>query len=395
MTQRIIPLFLALLTFVGGLTLGLVVLNLILYLNTGLLLRGMSAPAPVDPALIDKRYDVYQSDGDLFYWQSDQIRPLPPDNDRLVAQVHYYTDEFGFPNQAPLPAQVDMIVIGRSYSMGAQSGYPWVRQLEALTGLKVLNLSQTGSGIQVKKQHLERFGLSRHPRWVILEVLPSMDIIGYSPDNLPLLAASVFPVVQTFVRHYAQRPQGSHPMEPIYPIALDLRGETIAFSEYNPYLAALSVDPTLLQDSQNWALFRQDMQETIEAARKQGACAAILYAPTKSEVYIPLLQSPDQLESILNIMSTWELDNQTWLVQDHSRSPRITDFTRNAGSARLLVKRFAQETGILLIDPTEQMAQAMLQGDPPFLEYDTHWSLTGHRIVASVVAEALRTYTCP
>lgn len=393
--QRIIRLLLASFTFIGGLTLGLTALNLILHLNTGLLLRGMSAPAPVETPLIDQRYDVYKSDGDLFYWQSDQIRPIPPDNNHLEAHVHYYTDEFGFPNQAPLLAQVDVVVIGRSYSMGAQSGYPWVRQLEALTGLKVLNLSQTGSGIQTKRQHLEWFGLPRRPRWVILEVLPSMDIIGYSPNNPPLLEASVFPIVQTFVRRYAHRPQSSPPEDPVYPLALDLGGKTVAFTEYNPYLAALSVDPALLQKSRNWALFRQDLLDTIEAIQKQDACAAILYAPTKSEVYIPLLRNPDQLEPILRLMNTWKLDDQTWLVQDHSRPPTTADFSHNAGSARLLITGFAQEAGIPLIDPTEQMAQATLQGDLPFMEYDTHWNLTGHRIVASAVAEALRTHTCP
>jgi len=380
---------------ITGLTLGLAVLNLILYLNPGLLLRGMAAPAPVDPPLTDQIYDVYQSDADLFYWQADQIRTIPPNQDRLEALVHYYTDELGFPNKAPLPAQIDVIVIGRSYSMGAQSSDPWVRQLEALTGLKVLNLSQTGSGIPIKKQHLERFGRPHHPTWVIIEVLPSMDILGYSPASPTLIQDLPFPIAQTFARRYAKYPNNSSPPTPVYPLVLNLAGETISFTEFNPYLAALTVDPGLLQKSRNWTLFRQDLLDTIQAIQKQGTCALILYAPTKSEVYIPLLQNPDQLESILSNLGAWELDNQMWLIQDHSRHPAVADLKNNAGSARQLIAEFALTADLPLIDPTEKMAQAVLQRNLPFMEYDTHWSLVGHRIVADMVEEALRTHTCP
>jgi hypothetical protein len=167
----------AILILCFGVLLGLGFLEIILRINTGLLLRGMAASSPVDQPIEKLVYDIHASDADIFYWQQGSIRPVQPTDDQLEAHVTYFTDEFGFPNQAPLAEQVDVVILGRSYAMGAQAGYPWPRVLADAGALKVLNLSQAGSGIDLKRSYLAKFGLPRHPRWVIVEFLPAMDIL--------------------------------------------------------------------------------------------------------------------------------------------------------------------------------------------------------------------------
>jgi hypothetical protein len=67
----------------------------------------------------------------------------------------------------------------------------------------------------------------------------------------------------------------------------------------------------------------------------------------------------------------------------------------NSLAARDLLAQFAQAEGLRLIDPTFAMQQAALASDDPFMAYDSHWSATGHQIVAQAVADALQKASCP
>jgi len=204
-----------------------------------------------------------------------------------------------------------------------------------------------------------------------------------------------YPIIQTLARRYSPSASNPFPDAPVYPLELDLMGKTIAFTEFNPYLAALSIDLETLQKSQNWVHFKQDLLDTIQMIQQQGACPAILYAPTKSEVIVPLMQNPDQLEPALIKAGILELDDQMWLIHNPSESPASAAVMNNATAARRLIARFAEATDVPLIDPTDKMAQAVLLGDLPFMEYDTHWSLTGHQIVADLAAATLLAHPCP
>jgi hypothetical protein len=296
--------------------LGLLLLEALLRANPRLLLRGMGAPASIEAPLQSLDYDVHLSDADLFFWHDDLIRPIDPAANDLEARVHFVTDEFGFPNQAPSPAATDVIVLGRSFSLGAQAADPWPRRLAALSGLRVTNLSQAASGIESKGNFLRRFGLARHPRWVIVEVLPSMDILGAAAPPASLAAQLPVPLLQTFVRQ--ARPPGlaRTPTEPIYPLPVDLGRRRVELVFFSYYLAALSVDPVDRAASQDWQGFQAALLGLAAEARAAGACVALLYAPTKEETYLPLA-SPQSLEPILRAgWSAWAIGPDSRLRQD-------------------------------------------------------------------------------
>jgi len=163
----------------SGLLLGILVLEAVFRSNTTLLPHGIAAPLPVDPPLTDRWYEVRYADADIFYWQAEIVRP--PAEDQLEALVHWRTDAFGFPNPAPVPATVDLVVLGRSYAMGAQTAEAWPSLLRDRYGYRVLNLSQTGAGLAEKQDFLERFGLPRNPRYAVIDVLPPIDIAAFRP----------------------------------------------------------------------------------------------------------------------------------------------------------------------------------------------------------------------
>jgi len=378
-----------------GAALGIAFLEAALRLNPELLLRGMGAPAPVDPQVVGQDYEVHYSDADVFLWEPGLIRPIAPSADGLEARVHFQTDEFGFPNPIPLPAKADVVVLGRSYSMGAQASQPWPRLLEALSGLKVLNLSQVGSGIALKQHYYLAFGLTRQPRWVVIEVLPSMDIIGNQPDSPYLVQGLPFSIAQTLIRRMQGKTSVNTGTTTIYPLAVQIPGRTVQLAFFNYYLAALTVDWRSLEASSQWQSYHSQLRALAAEIRRNGACPVLLYIPTKEDLFLPIAQNPEQLEPILSGLAPWRLNTHNDLVQDPSAQAAIEDMRTNASAARTLLAELAQQQGILMVDPAQQLAQAAEQGIPPYMAYDTHWSATGHRIVANMVWETLQNKSCP
>jgi hypothetical protein len=373
---------------------GLVLLEATLRANPALLLRGMALPAPVDPPIMTQTYDVRPSDADLFFWVPDLIRPIPPERDKVEAHVVFETDEYGFPNAAPLPPKADIVVLGRSFSLGAQSSEPWPRALSRLTGFSVLNLSQGASGIDLKRDYLERFGLLRHPRWVIVEVLPSMDIMGYTPIQPTLVQGLVVPAEQEVARQGAQVGATSD-VNPIFPLEVDIPGRRVELTFFSYYMAALTADRPMILASQQWATYSRHLREMDQEVRASGACLVLLYAPTKPDIYFPLAVDPQQLGPALTGVKAWRLNDQGWLVEDPEVRVDVRAMQAIASTAREIVSLFARQEGWLFVDPTAAMTQAALEGESPFMAIDTHWSDLGHQLVAQVMASALEGADCP
>ena len=145
-------LLLAFLRLTCGLVLGLALLELTLRANSTLLMRGMGAPAPVDEPVMVSRYTIRLSDADLYYWSPKLIRPIPPGEDRIEAEVRFETDEFGFPNAAPPAAAGGHDGAGPFVFAGGTGGGPVaaaVRRADRLTAAQ--SLSET-SRIEPKSQ---------------------------------------------------------------------------------------------------------------------------------------------------------------------------------------------------------------------------------------------------
>jgi hypothetical protein len=383
------------LQMVLGLAAGLLLLEAVLRLNPHLLLRGMAASAPIDAPLTASDYTIRYADADLFFWHAALIQPVPPEQNQIEAQVHFETDEFGFPNASPLPPQAAVVVLGRSFSQGAQAADPWPRRLAQATGQAVVNLAQPASGIELKHQYLRQFGFPRHPRWVVLEVLPSMDILGFGPDPVTQIGALPFPLAQTLARGVfpAVLPAARNY---IYPLTAHIGANSYSLVFFSYYLAALSVDRRDIEASRQWASYQHAVLDLAADARAHGSCLALLYAPTKEELFFSLASSPQELAPALAAgWPAWRLAPDSSLVQDATAPVDAAQLQSQAGAARALLADFAVLHQLPFVDPTAEMQAAARRGDDPFMTYDSHWSATGHALVAGAVAQALQSHDCP
>ncbi len=374
---------------------GIVLLELILMTNPGLLVRGMALPAPKDLPINHQSYDVHYSDGDVFLWRPDLVRPIDAEDDLLEARVEYVTDEFGFRNQPPVGDVVDFVVLGRSISLGAHIQKPWPALLAEAIDKKVLNLSQSGSGIDRKIHYLDQFGINRNPSWVILEIVPKIDIVNHAKPTLLLSKSAIFPMIQSIWRRY----RGSEKSEPngteVYPITINLPGRTLDLTCCLHYMEFYTLDEESIEESQDWIDFKEEIYRIIELAKSNSACVALLYVPTKPDIYFPIVAESMQLEPSLREVKPYSIDDDGYLVTTDASSVDIETIQGNAFAGRDLIQSFAHLNRLPFIDPSEKMIQSVLHGDDPFMVYDSHWNALGHEIVAEEVARVLKYEDCP
>ncbi len=272
---------------------------------------------PASSPLTITSYDVRYSDGDTFRLSPELIKPLAPGADAIEAHIDYQTDEFGFHNDVPLPATADIAVVGRSYSMGPDTVVPWPKRLSIKTGLRVLNLAQIGSGNDIKLHYLQDYGFFRHPRWIVVEVLPRLDILNYQHAPallLPLITGTMIFNIW-FQLHEAMTTAPVPTSEnTIYPLSVQINNHPYAVTFSTPDLSSLTVSASTIQQSKQWQLFRNDLSALIADAHAHSSCVAILYAQSKTGAYLPLLQDSTGLTAARQAIQVYSLNSEGFLI---------------------------------------------------------------------------------
>jgi hypothetical protein len=390
MGARLQKLILVAVSLLLGTSLGVLLLESIFRSNTTLLPRGMAAPLPVDAPLADREYEIHYADADIFYWEASLVRP--PGENGLEARVRWRTDEFGFPNPAPIPSSVDVVVLGRSYAMGAQTQNPWPDILRIEGGLRVLNLSQPGAGLVQKWDFLRRFGLPRKPRYVVIEILPPMDILQYGGAEPLVVERVAFPLAQSVLRKLFPPAATPDAGGYIYPLPLEFYGGSAQGVFYSRYLSALTLSAQDWAGSEDWKNFHSELTGMISTLRRDGIVPILLFVPTKETVYIPRLISASILEPALADAGSWKLTGGRlqWSAEETDADMVRADAT----SAEDLVRDLALGQSLCLVDPSDAFWQSIRSGADPFMRYDTHWSAIGHELVANGILSALGSGNC-
>ena len=122
---------------------------------------------------------------------------------------------------------------------------------------------------------------------------------------------------------------------------------------------------------------------------------ALLYVPTKPDVYFPVARFPEQLSPSLREVVPLRLNAEGWLEKDPGGAGSVDMVIRNAMVGHDLIESFARENGLVWIDPNDVIIQSVLEGRDPFMVYDSHWNQRGHEIVADTVVDSLNRASCP
>ncbi len=88
------------------------------------------------------------------------------------------TDEHGFRNRSPWPAQADVVAVGDSLVFGYGVDHPrtWTSLLETELGTRVVNLGMPGSGPWQYTRSFETLGMTVRPRVLLYGLYPANDL---------------------------------------------------------------------------------------------------------------------------------------------------------------------------------------------------------------------------
>lgn len=370
--------------------------------STELLLRMLPNLVPadvrVDPpvrridAFRDQTYDVKLSSGDLFYWMRGEIAPVPPDEDKSVAQVHFVSDANGFRNDSPERSTYDTVALGDSFTVGGNVASPWPQVLASYSGSAVLNLGEAGNGPQQELKLLRQHGIATSPRWVILAYFEGNDL--YDAGSYAQASPFILPRFGRYIVERGLERVGKKSLAGAaesaestyrYPITLTIADHDLQTAFFSYYIAWLSVSREALESSRNYELVEETILQMRDLSEASGARLLLVYVPSKEHVYLPYVNDADLQARVFKDVPTLELDEAGFL-QFADKHATLELIHQHSDDQSNVLADFAAAQNINFLDLTSIFQDVAGTGLELYYPFDTHWNQDGHDLAARSMA---------
>lgn len=378
-----------------GLAIALVSMELLLRAFPNLIPGDVRTDPPVRrvQAVSDQTYEVKLSSGDLFYWMRGAIAPVPEDEDKVVADVHFTTDANGFRNDPSESDTYTIVALGDSFTVAGNVDSPWPQALAEYSGSAVLNLGEAGNGPQQELKILRRYGLPASPQWVILAYFEGNDLY----DAASYAQASPF-ILPRFGKYVAERGlealQDGQPTnvnarvdrDYRYPITLTAGHGDLEMAFFSYYFAWLSVDRESIEASQNFELVKETLLQARDLSEESEARFLLVYVPTKEHVYLPYLNDAELRARVFVDVPMMGLDEAGFLqFTDKHVTPEL--ILQHSDDQSELLADFAAQHNIHYLDLTPAFQAEAGSGKELYYPFDTHWNQLGHNLAANTIHE--------
>lgn len=322
-------------------------------------------------------YEVSPLSGDLY-----DLTCIRPADAQPFEPYHvsFRRDQHGFRNDEPWPHDVDLVVIGDSFTAAELIRRPFWQGISE----SMLSLGAPGTGALEQQRLFDAYALPRQPELVILAFFAGNDLkdtarfaemlrAGMNRHDLahsgktPLDYSVVFRLFQFLSETTASSPKADchYPMmartDPPAPVAF-----------YKKFLPLLGADERTLRNSEEFQLTKTSVSEMAAALQPAGAELLLMYIPQKAELYWNYLDD----ESKQTIIDVESRDRQLSGLQG---------IDMNLTVQRDAMRELAEEIGIAFLDLTPALAQAIRAGQSPYFFADTHWNQLGHDIARNAL----------
>ena len=332
------------------------------------------------PARERVTYDVTPLSGDLYH-----LTCLKPADAQPFApyKVSFLRDGHGFRNVEPWPEDVDMVIIGDSFTAAELIQRPFWQDLSQST----LVLAVPGTGTLEQQRLFEAFALPRQPETVVLAFFAGNDLdntlfyadmlrdgmtrqeIAHLGKN-PLDYSVIFRMFQFLFESAADAAADCH-----YPVfAQTDPAAPVAF--FGQTLPLLGADKASLLQSEELRLARESIDEMESALEANAGLLILMYIPQKAELYWRYLDA-----------ATKEM-----IIEIESRNRNLTGLEMiddNLSAQRDAMRELADEIGVAFLDLTPPLAAAIADGGIPYFFADTHWNQLGHDIARKALLDFL------
>jgi hypothetical protein len=297
----------------------------------------------------------------------------------------------------------------------------WPARLQAELGLPVRNYGTAGFGPLQELEVLRRHVLPRRPRLAVLAFFAGNDLVdaelfdarrrGLEAPPLPpgwpikdvvarfdeLYTHSLFSGVARALREprlprveERDAGDGAHPDVYTLPEAgpafdrglftVPAGGTRLRFALLPPYLNVLRFTRRELEARRGWTLTRGAVLEMDQLLRGRGGELVVMYVPSKSQVYLPLIAAalpPAEREAALRHLVP-------------ANPPAFAAVYRHRGALAELLAELCAAEGIAFLDVTPALEAVVRGGRNAYFPDDSHWNTAGHAVAARELAAFLR-----
>ena len=333
------------------------------------------------PAWQLAEYDVTPLSGDLHHLtclEPADAQPFEP------YRVSFKRDGRGFRNAEPWPEDVDLVVIGDSFTAAELIQEPYWQGISD----SMLILAVPGTGTLEQQRLFDEFALPRKPETVVLAFFAGNDLNdtqffadmlreGFTlhdkshQDKNPLDYSVVFRILQ----YVSEATTPSADRSCHYPVTAHADPPTpVVF--YRKFLPLLGADRASLLQSEKLALTRKSLSEMANALQPSGARLLLMYIPQKAELYWNYLDDASKAK----------------IIEVESRDRSLTGLDKideNLSVQREVMRELADALGIAFLDLTAPLDEAIRAGAQPYFFADTHWNQQGHNIARNALLDFL------
>ena len=332
-------------------------------------------------------YTVSQISGNLYPMSCLEHRDAQP---MTPYRLTFKRDNRGFRNAEPWPDDVDIVVLGDSFTEGEHVQNPYWQGISD----SLLALGMSGAGTVEQQRLFEAYGKPRKPETLVVAFFAGNDLgdnkffAAMKRDNLswyekrtmraePYEFLVLYRALQWLVEltrqdfeywcHYPQY-AGTEPPTPI------------AF--FRGFLPALGADPATLRESEGFQLAEKSLGEMNAALQENDGVLILMYIPPKPELYWQYLD--EQAKRLI-------VERERLVLNDEM--PEVAEIDKNFTVQRELMRELAGQLGLSFLDLTPPLAEAIRGGQSPYFFADTHWNQLGHDIARKALLDFLNRST--
>jgi len=305
-------------------------------------------------------------------------------------RVQLPADARGLPNREALE-RASVLLVGDSFLVAAASREPpgLARLLEERIGDTVYNLSVAGVGPQREAWLLEHVGSDLDPDLVLWCFYGGNDLVDARrlrdrqeagvtthADEEDYRAP---PALRLPDLVWTRLTRGSTARPWLPPLSFQAPDGEYPFWFLPRHLFMLSMPIETLRGHRGWQPTQAALRESRHAVEARGGRFALVYLPSKAQVYLPHVEQDAEL---LYRMVTFD-----GAPLEASPEELLREMLANRGALEELLGEFCEQEGIPFFTATPLLEGLARSGELGYLTCDTHWAPSGQAAVAGPLAE--------
>ncbi|MCA9915112.1 MAG: hypothetical protein KC496_17275 [Anaerolineae bacterium] len=350
-------------------------------------------------AMAEQTIDVefYSSDGDLFAWMPNRVRP--PDHNDLLATYTVSWDADGFRVPAMVAESYPIVALGDSFTEGPNVATPWPDGVAQILGVPVRNYGYRAYGPQENADVAAEFLPQEKRSWILYGHFGGNDMLqaqvppeALIQERTPL---QLIPFLAGRAANVVGFPLTDEDAPFDYPMPVIIGGSYWDMVILNDYMWWLTAPEEGFQASNSYRVIGETLDTAAAAA--PDACRAFIYMPPKGAIYFRYVRyGQDDVLAIhdrIVLLENGDMEKE----RDPYTIDQLPQFLDSLEDQRDAMRQLAEEKGWIFIDLMEPMQEAALQEQLLYYRYDTHWNQTGQDLAAQIIADTMRQYEdeCP